>query len=81
MPPPQGRRDGEAGPQHKRCRECRERRPLDRYFPSRFSLDGYGDRCRPCVFAEAARNREERERRRALAPVTAKPRRRRAAYR
>jgi hypothetical protein len=62
----------------KPCRECHELRTLDRFLPSRTSPDGHGDRCRPCIFAEAQRNREDRERRRALAPVTAKARRRQA---
>jgi hypothetical protein len=62
----------------KPCRECRELRPLDRYLPRRTSPDGNGDRCLDCVLLEARRNREERERRRALVPVKAKPRRRQA---
>jgi hypothetical protein len=57
----------------KPCRECGEHRPLDRFLPSRTSPDGHGDRCRACIFAEAQRNREDRERRLALVPVKAKP--------
>jgi hypothetical protein len=50
----------------KPCRECRALRPLDRFLPSRVSPDGHGVRCRECIFAEARRNREDRERRRVL---------------
>jgi hypothetical protein len=60
----------------KACRECHELRPLERFLPSRVSPDRHGDRCRECIFAEAQRNREDRERRRALVPAKTKPRRR-----
>jgi hypothetical protein len=59
------------------CHECNEARPLERFLPRWTSPDGHGDRCLDCVLLEARRNREDRERRRALMPVKAKPRRRR----
>jgi hypothetical protein len=60
-----------AEPVGKTCRSCRIDRPIAGFFPSRFTADGYSERCRSCVAAAAQRDRAERERRRpATCPKT-----------
>jgi hypothetical protein len=51
-------------PVGKTCRSCRTDRPIAAFFPSRFTADGYSERCRSCVATAAQRDRAERERRR-----------------
>lgn len=48
---------------HKCCTGCSVTKPRAEFFPSAFTADGLTDNCRPCVFANARRDCEERERR------------------
>jgi hypothetical protein len=54
LPPPPGA---------KTCKGCGDAKPRSEFFPSSFTLDGLTDRCRPCIFAAAARDRDQREQR------------------
>jgi hypothetical protein len=49
-------------PVGKTCRCCRTDRPIAGFFPTRFTADGYSERCRGCVAAAAQRDRAERKR-------------------
>lgn len=51
-------------PASKTCCQCEQIRPASSFLPSALSDDGLTDRCKPCVFANAARDRAERELRR-----------------
>lgn len=51
-------------PSHKTCRQCSTLRPAGDFLPSPITADGLTDRCKPCVFGNAARDRAEREARR-----------------
>lgn len=52
-------------PSHKTCCQCVELRPAGAFLPSPLTADGLTDRCRPCIFGNAARDRAQREDRRA----------------
>ena len=50
---------------HKTCQQCSTLRPAGDFLPSPITADGLTDRCKPCVFGNAARDRAQREARRA----------------
>lgn len=50
-------------PSHKTCHQCSTRRPAGDFLPSRIAADGLSDRCKPCIFGNAARDRANREQR------------------
>ncbi len=52
-------------PSRKICRQCNVTRTASEFLPSPLTADGLTDRCKPCVFGNAARDRAEREARRA----------------
>ncbi len=51
----------DAEPGSKTCSACHERKPMESFFPTGLSGDGYTDRCRLCVLAEARESRLARE--------------------
>lgn len=48
-------------PSHKTCCQCATQRPASDFLPSPITADGLTDRCRPCIFLNAARDRAQRE--------------------
>jgi hypothetical protein len=52
-------------PSSKTCRQCEQVRPAASFLPSPIAVDGLTDRCKSCIFGNAARDRQERESRRA----------------
>lgn len=52
-------------PARKTCHQCNVTRPAGEFLPSPLTADGLTDRCKPCVFGNAARDRAERDARRA----------------
>lgn len=67
-------------PTHKTCCQCFELREAGAFLPSPLTADGLTDRCKPCIFGNAARDRAEREVRRQAStpsrvPVSATARR------
>lgn len=58
-------------PSSKTCCQCQETRPASSFLPSALSDDGLTPRCKPCVFANAQRDREERESRRSATGAAA----------
>lgn len=61
-------------PASKICRQCEQVRPASSFLASAFSDDGLTPRCKPCVFANAARDRAERESRAAAGGVNRRQR-------
>jgi hypothetical protein len=57
-------------PPVKRCCQCAKSRRVTEFLTSSLSDDGLTDRCVPCVLANAARDRAEREARRQHASAT-----------
>lgn len=45
----------------KRCHQCGVRRQTKDFLPTSATPDRLTDRCKPCVFANATRDRAERE--------------------
>lgn len=58
-------------PSNKTCGQCQTTRPASAFLPSPLTDDGLTDRCKPCVFANAERDRQDRESRRAATRVAA----------
>lgn len=52
-------------PSRKTCRQCNVTRAAAEFIPSPLTGDGLTDRCKPCIYGNAARDRSEREMRRA----------------
>ena len=48
----------------KQCCQCTQQKPAAAFLASKATPDGLTDRCKCCVFANAARDRAERESRR-----------------
>lgn len=61
-------------PSHKTCCQCATSLPASAFLPSSLSADGLTDRCKGCVFNNAARDRAERETRRASQRAVEPPR-------
>jgi hypothetical protein len=57
----------------KPCRDCCQPRPLARFLPSRHTADGRVDCCLDCIRLAAQRQRDESDRRRALAEQSEHP--------
>lgn len=58
-------------PASETCRQCEQVLPASSFLPSALSDDGLTPRCKGCVFANAARDRQERESRRAATGTAA----------
>lgn len=55
----------------KTCCQCETNRPVSDFLPSPLADDGLTARCKPCVFGNARRDRQDRESRRAATRVAA----------
>lgn len=51
-------------PTSKVCLQCNVDRPASAFLPSPLTVDGLTDRCKLCVFGNAARDRAKRDARR-----------------
>ena len=45
----------------KRCQTCRQIKPRGEFLPTRYTATGLSDNCRACIFSNARRNREQRD--------------------
>lgn len=58
-------------PSAKTCCQCETIRPASQFLPSPLTDDGLTARCKPCVFGNAERDRQDRESRRQATRVAA----------
>ncbi len=50
--------------QTKRCAQCGAEKEINAFLPSKFTSDGQTESCKPCIYADAERDRHDREQRR-----------------